>query len=327
MRHIILAALLLVAAPIHAQKSLADCWKEVENALPRRGAASLTSATTPQPSAGFDWAKINDRMTEAMINAADTPAEPWATWYLAHFKLEAGEIDEAQNLLVSIQQRFSKHPLNVARLGKNGRTLMQDALDDVAQELAFRAKNPRKPVPLPVLADDMTATLRFSMGDVTVRFYPNVARKHVERFVENCNNGLYDGTRITRVNDNTITAGDPLSKDGLTPDPRGAGRAPNAPSSIAHEFSGLTHRRGIVSMLRNPIGNDSSGVTFCFVMKDFSALDLQQTPFAEVVAGMEVLDAMTRVGRAQGETPASPITLRAISVTKGSPAPTNDDKK
>jgi peptidyl-prolyl cis-trans isomerase B (cyclophilin B) len=204
---------------------------------------------------------------------------------------------------------------------------MQDALDDVAEELAFKVKNPRKPIPLPVLSEDVTATLRFSMGDVTVRFYPNVAKKHVERFLDNCANGLYDGTRITRVNDNTITAGDLLSKDGLVPDPRGAGRAANAPASIPHEFSGLTHKRGIVSMLRNPIGNDSSGTTFCFVMKDFSALDLQQTPFAEVVSGMEVLDAMTRVGRAQGEAPASPINLRAVSVTKGGEAPTREDKK
>jgi hypothetical protein len=34
MRHPFLSAFLLLATTLAAQKSLADCWKEVENALP-----------------------------------------------------------------------------------------------------------------------------------------------------------------------------------------------------------------------------------------------------------------------------------------------------
>lgn len=310
-----------------AQKPVGESWKDVENALPRRGSTSLTSASSPVPSASIDWQKANDRMTEAMINAADTAAEPWAMWYLANFKFEAGELDEAQNLLVSIQQRFPKHPLNTAHLGKNGRTLMQDALDDVTDESGFRKRHPRKPIPLPVLAEAPSATLRFVTGDVTIRFFPNVAPKHAERFLENCKKGLYDGTRVSRVNDNLVTAGDLMTREGMVADPRGIAKSPDAPGSLPHEFSGLTHRRGVVSMLRNPIGNDSGGTTFCIIMKDFTALDLQQTPFAEVVAGMEVLDAMTRMPRATGETPASPIGLRAVAINEKPATPGTPEKK
>ncbi len=310
-----------------AQKTTGESWKDVENALPRRGATSLTNAASPVPSASIDWQKANDRMTEAMINAADTPAEPWAMWYLANFKFESGELDESQNLLISLQQRFPKHALNTARLGKNGRTLMQDALDDVSEEQSFKKRHPRKPIPLPVLADAPSATIRFVSGDVTIRFFPNVAPKHAERFLENCHKGLYDGTRVTRVNDNTVTAGDPMSREGMNPDPRGISKASDAPASIPHEFSGLTHRRGMVSMLRNPVGNDSGASTFCFIMKDFTALDLQQTPFAEVVSGMEVLDAMTRMPRAQGEAPSSTITIRAVAVNDKAVPPETPEKK
>jgi cyclophilin family peptidyl-prolyl cis-trans isomerase len=80
-------------------------------------------------------------------------------------------------------------------------------------------------------------------------------------------------------------------------------------------------------MLRNPIGNDSGGTTFCIIMKDFTALDLQQTPFAEVVSGMEVLDNITRMPRATGESPASPIGLRAVAINDKPMAPTTPDKK
>lgn len=134
------------------------------------------------------------------------------------------------------------------------------------------------------------------IGDIVLKFFPDVASGHVANFIKLSKEGFYDGTTFHRVIPGfMIQGGDPNSK---SPDRSSHGMG-GPGYKVKAEFNSTPHKRGIVSMARanDP---DSAGSQFFICVADANFLDWQYTVFGEVVSGMDVADkivGMKRDGR------------------------------
>lgn len=105
---------------------------------------------------------------------------------------------------------------------------------------------------------------------------PNTCRQIRKLTVEK----FYDGLKWHRV------IPDFMAQTGC---PLGLGTG-NSGYFIAAEFNKTKHRRGIVSMARQPDHPDTASSQFFVVTSDAPHLDGQYTAFGEIVAGMEHID-------------------------------------
>ncbi len=130
------------------------------------------------------------------------------------------------------------------------------------------------------------AVIRTSAGEITLKFFPDIAPQHVAGFISLAREGFYDGTTFHRVIPGfMIQGGDPNSKstDRSTHGTGGPGYRLKA------EFSKRPHRRGTLSMARSR-HPDSAGSQFFICVADVPHLDGQYTVFGEVTDGMAVVD-------------------------------------
>jgi peptidyl-prolyl cis-trans isomerase B (cyclophilin B) len=129
------------------------------------------------------------------------------------------------------------------------------------------------------------------LGDIRVELLREIAPKTVSNFEKLVSEGFYDGTNFHRVMPGfMIQGGDPLSRN---QDPRDDGRG-GPGYTIEDEFSDLPHLRGIVSMANKGVRN-SGASQFFIVHGDSPELDGYYSAFGRVVAGMDVVDAITRL--------------------------------
>ncbi len=131
------------------------------------------------------------------------------------------------------------------------------------------------------------AIIETKFGNMTVKFFPDVAPGHVKNFIDLAKKGVYDKTVFHRVIPGfMIQGGDPTSKD---PAKRSAYGTGGPGYTIKAEFNSKPHKRGILSMARSQ-SPDSAGSQFFIVVKDSNFLDRQYTVFGEVESGIEVAD-------------------------------------
>jgi peptidyl-prolyl cis-trans isomerase B (cyclophilin B) len=135
-----------------------------------------------------------------------------------------------------------------------------------------------------------------ALGEITLRFFPEVAPNHVKNFVTLAKQKFYDGSTFHRVIPGfMIQGGDPNSK---TPDRASHGMG-GPGYRVKAEFNSKPHKRGALSMARSN-DPDSAGSQFFICVADSNFLDWQYTVFGEVVGGMEIADkivGMKRDGR------------------------------
>ncbi|MDE3035079.1 MAG: peptidylprolyl isomerase [Nitrospirota bacterium] len=131
------------------------------------------------------------------------------------------------------------------------------------------------------------------LGEIVLKFYPDVAPGHVKNFIKLAQEKFYDGTTFHRVIPGfMIQGGDPNSKK---PDRSMHGMG-GPGHRVKAEFNSTPHRRGVLSMARanDP---DSAGSQFFICVADANFLDWQYTAFGEVVSGMDVADKIVAVKR------------------------------
>ncbi|MDE3225960.1 MAG: peptidylprolyl isomerase [Nitrospirota bacterium] len=131
------------------------------------------------------------------------------------------------------------------------------------------------------------------LGEIVLKFYPDVAPGHVKNFIKLAQEKFYDGTTFHRVIPGfMIQGGDPNSKK---PDRSMHGMG-GPGHRVKAEFNSKPHRRGVLSMARanDP---DSAGSQFFICVADANFLDWQYTAFGEVVSGMDVADTIVAVKR------------------------------
>ena len=137
-----------------------------------------------------------------------------------------------------------------------------------------------------------TLTLTLEGGDVTIKFRPDLAPKHVERIAELANEGFYDGVPFHRVIPGFMAQGG----DGG----RGDGTSGSSKPNLKAEFSAEPHVRGVCSMARTN-QPDTANSQFFIVFDDARFLDKQYTVWGEVTDGMDLIDALPK-----GEPPKAP---------------------
>src|SRR3954469_10645778 len=91
------------------------------------------------------------------------------------------------------------------------------------------------------------AIVKTKFGDIEIKFYQDVAPKHVENFIKLAKEGFYNGTIFHRVIPGfMIQGGDPNTKDTLKKESYGQGGPKDEngkPITVKAEFSDTPHKR------------------------------------------------------------------------------------
>ena len=159
---------------------------------------------------------------------------------------------------------------------------------------------------------EQRAIIHTNLGDITLRFFPEVAPNHVNNFIELAQKGFYNGTTFHRVVPRfVIQGGDPNSKN-----PDRSKHGMGGPGyQVKAEFNKKPHRRGTLSMARSA-HPDSAGSQFFICVADVPSLDGQYTVFGEVVKGMEVVDKIVSQPRDGNDNPRDRIEMTVDIVTE-----------
>ncbi len=311
-----LLALVLVTGAASAQDeeekvSPAKLMLELEAALPRK-------APEPGQPVGFahsvDWDKAIEKIGFVLARSAGTKVEPHALFLLGCCLFNSHEIEQAKATFEDLKNRFPKHSLCTSATDqRTGKSLVDQGIEDCSDELQFRATNKVHKLPRPELDPESSTTLHLTAGNATIQFYKNVATKHRENFLKLAKEGFYDRTRVHKViAGHIVHMGDPNSKV-RNPERWGKGSPGYV---IDNEFSLVSHKRGTVTMWRGSGRPSSHGSQFQILLKDQPHLDFVQTPFAEVVDGLEVIETLSRQSRNQYEAPVVDCFLNGITVPK-----------
>ncbi len=150
------------------------------------------------------------------------------------------------------------------------------------------------------------AVLETKFGEITLKFFPEVAPKHVNSFIELASSGFYDGTTFHRVVPGfVIQGGDPNTKS----EDRSQHGTGGPGYTLEAEFSDIPHKRGTLSMARaaNP---DSAGSQFFICVAEAAFLDGQYTVFGEVTKGMKVADEIVAQPRDGSDNPNERVEMK-----------------
>ncbi len=157
---------------------------------------------------------------------------------------------------------------------------------------------------------DKVAELHTTIGEIDIRFFPDVAPNHVKNFIDLAQKGFYDGTKFHRVIPGfMVQGGDPNTKTADTSSWGVGGSGKN----VSAEFSPISHKRGIVSMARAQDPNSASS-QFFIVVKDSTFLDRQYTVFGQVTKGMDVADKIVSAPRNASDRPNNPTTITKVVI-------------
>lgn len=284
---------------------------ELENALPRKAPVPGQPVTF---SHAIDWEKAISKIGSVLARSEGTKVEPHALYLLGCALYNSDEIEQAKATFDDMKARFPKHPLcTSAKDQKTNKSLVDQAIEDCADELQFRARNKVKTLPKPELDPDSTTVLHLTVGDIKIQFYKNAALKHRENFLKLAAKGFYDRTRVHKViPGHLVHMGDPNSK---VRDPSRWGKG-DPGYVIDNEFSLVTHKRGTLTAWRGTGRPSSHGSQFQILLKDQPHLDFVQTPFAEVIEGIELIENLSRSSRNQYEAPITDCFLNGITAPK-----------
>jgi peptidyl-prolyl cis-trans isomerase B (cyclophilin B) len=165
------------------------------------------------------------------------------------------------------------------------------------------------------IMEQTTATIETKFGQITLKFFPDVAPNHVKSFIDLANDGFYNGTTFHRVVPGfVIQGGDPNTKS----DDRSKHGTGGPGYTLEAEFSNIPHKRGTLSMARAADPN-SAGSQFFICVADAAFLDGQYTVFGEVSKGMDVVDEIVAQPRDSRDNPTERVEMKVkIAAPEGS---------
>jgi len=151
--------------------------------------------------------------------------------------------------------------------------------------------------------DRDTIHMTLKDGVVILETRPDLAPQHVTQIKKLINDGKYNGVVFHRVIEGFMAQTGDVEFGNSTNDNYNMSRAGTGGSDLPNipaEFSNENHGKGAVSMARAQDPNSANSQFFiCF--NDCSLLDGQYSILAQVIAGMEFVDNITR-----GEPPKDP---------------------
>ena len=159
---------------------------------------------------------------------------------------------------------------------------------------------------------ETSAVIETKLGNIELKFFPDVAPNHVKNFIDLAKKGFYDGTIFHRVIPGfMIQGGDPNTK---SPDRSKHGMG-GPGYAVKAEFNDKPHKRGTLSMARAADPN-SAGSQFFICVAPASFLDKKYTAFGEVVSGMEVADKIVSQPRDTRDNPNERMEMKVRIVEK-----------
>jgi peptidyl-prolyl cis-trans isomerase B (cyclophilin B) len=194
---------------------------------------------------------------------------------------------------------------SLARIAAPRLTLLVCTMVAVTVVAGCRGKADTKPIPPPP-DPRPKAIIKTRFGEMEMKFYPELAPKHVENFIRLAKSGFYNGTIFHRIIPGfMIQGGDPNTKNSLRKETFGQGGPKDEkgnPILLKAEFSDTPHKRGIVSMARanEP---DTAGSQFFIVVEDSFFLDGKYTVFGEVTKGLGVADKIAALPKNEQDLP------------------------
>lgn len=155
------------------------------------------------------------------------------------------------------------------------------------------------------------ATLKTSMGDITVEFYGDDSPNTVNNFVKLAKEGFYNGIKFHRViKDFMIQAGDPLSKDDSQKDFWGTG---GPGYMFEDEFNNHPLVAGSFAMAN--AGPNTNGSQFFIVTADSTPwLDGKHTNFGQVTQGLDIVMAIQGVATEGADRPVEAVVIESIEL-------------
>lgn len=172
-------------------------------------------------------------------------------------------------------------------------------------------KAPKAPAGQAAAKKELRAIIKTKFGEMEIKFFEDIAPKHVENFMKLAKDGFYNGTIFHRVIPGfMIQGGDPNTKDPAKKETYGQGGPDH---NVKAEFSDTPHKRGIVSMAR-AADPDSAGSQFFIVVEDSRFLDRKYTAFGEVVKGIGVADKIVNVPKDNRDNPLERVEMVVVVV-------------
>ena len=188
--------------------------------------------------------------------------------------------------------------------------------------------------------EDIRAIMKTGMGDIELVLFPEIAPKAVENFIKLAEDGYYDGVIFHRViEDFMIQGGDPTGS--------GMGGESIYGHSFEDEFD-LNYRNFYGALSMANAGPSTNGSQFFIVtakdipenifqqMEEFGEeggypeeviagykelggafwLDFKHTVFGQVIAGMDVVEEISKVKRDHGDRALYDIEIEGIEIVK-----------
>ena len=159
---------------------------------------------------------------------------------------------------------------------------------------------------------ETSAVIETKLGNIELRFFPDVAPNHVQNFIDLAKKGFYDGTTFHRVIPGfMIQGGDPNTKN-----PDRSKHGTGGPGyTVKAEFNKKLHKRGTLSMARSQ-DPDSAGSQFFICVADAPSLNGKYSVFGEVASGMDVADKIVSQARDRMDNPAERIEIKIKIIEK-----------
>jgi cyclophilin family peptidyl-prolyl cis-trans isomerase len=186
-----------------------------------------------------------------------------------------------------------------------------------AQSLTPPSSGSPRQAPAPSAATGPQVLMRTSMGDITIRLFPDKAPISVANFLSYVDEGFYNGTIFHRVSEGYVVQGGGFTSNMTKKDTR--------PPIKNEAGNGLSNRRGTVAMARINLVDSATSQFFINVAdntfidhKNDTPRDFGYAVFGEVVSGMEVVDRISAVktgskGPFPGECPLESVTILSIT--------------
>ncbi|MCA9485505.1 MAG: peptidylprolyl isomerase [Nanoarchaeota archaeon] len=150
--------------------------------------------------------------------------------------------------------------------------------------------------------------LQTTHGTIVVQLYKDmpITTGNFEKLVRE---GFYDGILFHRVDEGfVIQGGDPLSKDPSKKNLWGTGGS----DSIKDEFNDASNVRGTISMAN--AGPNTGSSQFFINLADNIFLDGRHPVFGEVIEGMDVVDAISKVSVDSRDRPVEDVKIISAKI-------------
>jgi len=235
-----------------------------------------------------------DLPTEVPANAAEKAAGA----------LEAARV-VAPNQVKKIEDKVEGATKKAASASTKGTT--KSATRNVSDPAGWGPNETHKLAVMDIKVGRETNTVMFEL-------FASDAPKTVANFVANSDSNLYNGLAVHRAIDSyLVQTGDPLTADEGAREKWGTGGQDRLPAEIKR-----SHKLGAVAMARrgdkvNP-DRKSNDSQFYFVLGNMAGLDGQYTVFGQVVTGLDVLEAISRVPTDSNECPLERIEIKSVRV-------------